>query len=71
MWPPTEMLLSRIMCSLEPNLTTWLKLRQTVQDIKAAARPSETLSNVQQDPGRPVWNKPGPKERRKLVLETL
>ena len=49
-----------------------------MQEAEAALRHAEIVGNVQfgrgglgLGPGKPVWNKAGPKEKRKLVVEQV
>ena len=63
---------------LNPNSERKWNPRAAVQGAEAALRHAEIVGNVQfgrgglgLGPGKPAWNKAGPKEKRKLIVEQM
>ena len=75
----TELLLSvskdAVIRVIAPNPTKGRKWnpRVAVQEAEAALRHAEIVGKFQfwGGSGKPVWNKAGPKEKRKLVVEQI
>ena len=80
----TELLLSGskdiLVSNVVPNPTRGRKWnpRVAVQEAEAALKHAEIVGNVQfgrgglgLGPGKPAWNKAGPKEKRKLIVEQV
>ena len=45
--------------------------RMVAQEAEATLRHTEIVSNVQIGPGKPVWSRAGPREKKNLVVEQV